>query len=234
MYTSIVISQPSPSRKITPFQKRLESKEEAIGCTRTMMAQLQKILDCLQPADAKTTDAISSETEQSVRSLRATFERLCNAVGMHLDAEKLPDVKKKAQDSSMIGLFPRGPRSDDKALPKAPPKKEPKAAEKAAKPKRVAQKKRKDLHLSKVGWSLIKVMSGTTRNARVRRGEFDDGMKIGCRKYGIDVPQLDFDDMRYYIEDMEEMRTKHPEKSSYWLSGYAVAKFEKRNAADEQ
>ena len=219
MYTSIVISQPSPSRKITPFQKRLESKEEAIGCTRTMMAQLQKILDCLQPADAKTTDAISSETEQSVRSLRATFERLCNAVGMHRDAERLPDVKKKAQDSSMIGLFPTVPKHVQL------PKKE------ATQGAPAAPSRRKLLHKAKISGSALKVLTGDGSISDARRKAFDSGMCLGCKDFGIKPPQIEYDEMRFYFEDMAEIKDKFPGKSSYWLFGYAIAKYEKRNDA---
>ena len=219
MYTPIVIRQLPQSRKTTPFQKRLESKEEAIGCTRTMLTQIQKVLDCLQPKDAMTTDAISSDTEQSVRELRVSFERLCNAVGMHRDAERLPDVKKKAQDSSMIGLFPTVQKHvqlpKKEATPGAP----------------AAPSRRKLLHKAKISGSALKVLTGDGSISDARRKAFDSGMSCGCQDLGIRPPQIEYDEMRFYMEDMAEIKAKHQGKSSYWLFGYAIAKYEKRNAA---
>ena len=219
MYTPIVIRQLPHSRKTTPFQKRLESKEEAIGCTRTMLSQIQKVLDCLQPKDAMTTDAISSDTEQSVRELRVSFERLCNAVGMHRDAERLPDVKKKAQDSSAIGLFPTMPRHVQL------PKKE------ATQGAPAAPSRRKLLHKAKISGSALKVLTGDGSMSDARRKAFDSGMSCGCQDLGIKPPQIEYDEMRFYMEDMAEIKAKHQGKSSYWLFGYAIAKYEKRNAA---
>lgn len=219
MYTPIVIRQLPQSRKTTPFQKRLESKEEAIGCTRTMLSQIQKVLDCLQPKDAMTTDAISSDTEQSVRDLRVSFERLCNAAGMHRDAERLPDVKKKAQDSSMIGLFPTVPKHVQ--LPK-------KVATQGAP---AAPSRRKLLHKAKISGSALKVLTGDGSISDARRKAFDSGLCLGCKDFGIKPPQIEYDEMRFYMEDMAEIKAKHQGKSSYWLFGYAIAKYEKRNAA---
>lgn len=219
MYTPIVIRQLPQSRKTTPFQKRLESKEEAIGCTRTMLTQIQKVLDCLQPKDAMTTDAISSDTEQNVRELRVSFERLCNAVGMHRDAERLPDVKKKAQDSSMIGLFPTVPKHVQL------PKKE------ATQGAPAAPSRRKLLHKAKISGSALKVLTGDGSISDARRKAFESGMCLGCKDFGIKPPQIEYDEMRFYMEDMAEIKAKHQGKSSYWLFGYAIAKYEKRNAA---
>ena len=197
MYTPIVIRQLPQSRKTTPFQKRFESKEEAIGCARTMLSQIQKVLDCLQPKDAMTTDAISSDTEQSVRELRVSFERLCNAVGMHRDAERLPDVKKKAQDSSMIGLFPTVPKHVQ--LPK-------KVATQGAP---AAPSRRKLLHKAKISGSALKVLTGDGSISDARRKAFDSGMSCGCQDLGIRPPQIEYDEMRFYMEDMAEIKAKH-------------------------
>ena len=220
-----------PRRKQTPLMRRLASKEEAIACAKSMTPQLEKVLACLQPTDAATTDAISIDTERAVRDVKTTFERLCRALEMHREAEAHPEVKSSKYDSSLIGVFPTTRHKPQPRTSKAPiPPSERTTSPLLKQPERKSppRQRKTDLHRSMIPMSQRRVLMGTTKLAPFARRKFEDGLMKGSERYTMRCPRIDYQQMRFFIEDLRRIEKDFPDENRYWQLGYAIATYAKR------